>query len=307
MENAQPPYSANIELTEAIFKNRDAWIANFLERKDGLAYRAGIFLKSLIGDPHAAEKMRELKIPMVKAQTTNPNTAGGVLLPEEMADAVILLLETYGVARSEGVWPMNSDTLSIPRSATTAWAVKWQTEAQPGSYSDMKLDAVTLSAKKLIAYLRLSSELFQGAISALGAFFLDGLGQSMALKEDNAAFLGDGSSTYAGIRGIYPLLNDGSHTAGKISAATGHLVFPISTPPTSVTPSRRCLPAHSGMRRSTSLCPATAPRWFGWRAPAAVLWPASALMERYAPTGTVCRSSLRKSCLPPLARSPARC
>jgi HK97 family phage major capsid protein len=43
--------------------------------------------------------------------------------------------------------------------------------------------------------------------------------------EDACGFNGDGSSTWAGMRGICPTLIDGAHAAGAVTAGSGHSTF----------------------------------------------------------------------------------
>jgi HK97 family phage major capsid protein len=51
------------------------------------------------------------------------------------------------------------------------------------------------------------------------------LGYAIAKVEDSAGFNGPGDSTSAGIRGLTTLLNDSGHTAGRVSAGSGHSTF----------------------------------------------------------------------------------
>lgn len=77
-----------------------------------LAFRAGKWFKaSLGGDPDAARWCRKEGVTIAKAESTFPNSAGGFLVPDEVAATVLILLEQYGTARAEAAtWTMTSDT-----------------------------------------------------------------------------------------------------------------------------------------------------------------------------------------------------
>jgi HK97 family phage major capsid protein len=205
---------------------RDKLIAGELSDKDSIAYKAGMFLRSVCGDPSAARWCRDAKI-TVKAQATNPNTAGGILVPEEIAATVLLLLESFGVVRREATtWPMGSDSITVPRMLNT-WTPVWIAEnSAPVTSTLNPFDGLTLSAKKLGVLAPFSSELFEDAATeALGLALIGGLGEAFSGAEDDAAFNGDGTSAYAGLRGLAFLLADGNHNAGKYTAAAGHITY----------------------------------------------------------------------------------
>jgi hypothetical protein len=48
---------------------------------------------------------------------------------------------------------------------------------------------------------------------------------ALAKKTDEAAFNGDGTSTFGGIQGITTKIDDGTHTAGVVAAAAGNNSF----------------------------------------------------------------------------------
>lgn len=48
---------------------------------------------------------------------------------------------------------------------------------------------------------------------------------SLAEKENRAGFIGDGTSTCSGIRGIVHVMEDGSQAGGVVEAATPHNTF----------------------------------------------------------------------------------
>ena len=138
-----------------------------------------------------------------------------------METAIIDLRETYGVARqSVFVRPMASDSMVIPRRAggVTAYFVGENGEI---TASDKNWDAVSLTARKLAAMCRMSSEITEDSIVNLADDLAGEIAYAFAKKEDECLFLGDGSSTYGGIVGLKSAVAAGS----KVTAAGGNLAF----------------------------------------------------------------------------------
>jgi HK97 family phage major capsid protein len=212
------PFSGNLELVGKLAALRDARIAEMLTDTASLEYKTGQFVKgALFGDPGAARWCRENKIPLMKASATSPNASGGTLVPEDVVAAVLLLTDTYGITRQEAtVWRLNSDTLLVPRN-TVGMTMGWVGETSTISATTPSFDSLQLTARKLAGYLKVSNELMEDA-TALGAWFIKAAAQGMAKAEDQAAFVGDGSSTYGGVVGIQSALA----SSAKVTAASGH-------------------------------------------------------------------------------------
>ena len=187
------------------------------------AYRSGMFLRAAIyGDTKAADWCRQNGVGVRAALSGGVNTAGGVLVPEEFERAIIDLREQYGVFRQVcRVSPMGSDTLNVPRrvGGNTAYYVG---EGSAGTESDPSWDNVQLTAKKLMCLTRLSSELAEDATIDVADQLAQEMAYAFALKEDQAGFIGDGTATYGGIRGVFVKAVDGNHTKATIAAAAGH-------------------------------------------------------------------------------------
>jgi HK97 family phage major capsid protein len=201
-------------------RNRD--IRAFLTDETSAAYVAGQFLKgALRGDPEASRWLRENKIEIRKASSTQVNVSGGALVPIEVAAEIVSLLEQFGIARQFArTWPMTSDNLRVPR--LTAFGVHYINEnTAPDVYSAASFDSVGLTTRKLAGFCKVSSELFEDA-AALGQTFLEGASEALAKAEDEAMFVGDGTSVYGKMLGAAIALQDGAH-AGGVSA--GHNTF----------------------------------------------------------------------------------
>jgi HK97 family phage major capsid protein len=159
-----------------------------------------------------------------KAANESLNGAGAAIVPNETA-AFIESYRDRAVFRSNAsVYNTASDSLTIPR-RTGGVSVNFVGEGAVIPSSQPSFDGIGLTAQKIAAFGTFSTELEEDAAADITAFFLQDAGSAMGLKEDDCAFNGDGTSTYGGIYGIIPALNDSNHTAGRIAAGSGHKSF----------------------------------------------------------------------------------
>ena len=189
-------------------------------KSDFDAYASGQFLRATIGkNDVAAQWCKEHGIMNVHSTTTN--SAGGYLVPEGFENAIINLREEYGVFRQNArVYPMTEPIVYVPRrqSGFTAYYVG---ENSAGTESDASFSQVKLDAKKLMILTRLSQELSDDAIIQLADFVAQEMAYAFAVQEDQAGFLGDGTSTYGGILGLRNALLAGS----TVTAIAGDNTF----------------------------------------------------------------------------------
>lgn len=209
------------------------------------AYSAGRFLMAAIWhDALSIRWCQEHGIPMRSydfqqgaslAMSGSSNTAGAILVPDELSSRIIDLKENRGVfARYADIWPMTSDNLTVPRrlSGLTAYFVGDQDAT---TESTMALDGITLSAKELAVLTRYPISLSEDTIINLGDRLTGEIAYAMADKEDQCGFNGDGTQTYGGIRGLVVIINDASHgnsvttngstNGGMVVAAAGGTSF----------------------------------------------------------------------------------
>jgi len=192
------------------------------------AYRCGRWLRAHIFKH--ADDLRWCKDHGVEARAMgeSTNASGGALVPDEFANRVIRLVESYGTLppACENV-SMTRDTLVIPKrlTGTTAYFVG---EGSSVTESEPTYGNVSLVAKKLAVGCRMSTELVedsQGVVGLADAVATE-FAQSLAYKIDLCGWLGDGTQgTYGGINGIVSKVNDGTHTASVVSAASGNTAF----------------------------------------------------------------------------------
>jgi HK97 family phage major capsid protein len=184
-------------------------------KNDFDAYSAGQFLRATIAEnKDAMAWCKEHGI--MNAHSTTTNSAGGYLVPDGFESAIINLREEYGVFRQNArVYPMSEPIVYVPRrqSGFTAYYVG---ENSQGTESDASFSQVKLDAKKLMILTRLSQELSDDAIISLADFVANEMAYAFAVQEDQAGFLGDGTSSYGGIIGLRNAL-----LAGSTVTATG--------------------------------------------------------------------------------------
>ena len=189
------------------------------------AYRCGRWLRATVFKN--SDDLRWCRDHGVEARALNEgsNSAGGALVPEEFANRVIRLVETYGTfpGAAENV-SMSRDTMVIPKrlSGTTAYFVG---EGSSVTESEPTYGNVSLVAKKLAVGCRMSTEVVEDALVSLADAVASEFATSLAYRIDLCGWLGDGTSQYGGINGIVNKINDGTHTASVVSAASGNTAF----------------------------------------------------------------------------------
>ena len=197
------------------------------------AYKTGLLFLARCGYEEKRNWARgKLEAAGVNIETLSPfqaedgNTQGGYLVFPEFEATLISLKEQYGVYQQNAFkLPMASDTLLIPRRAggTTVYYPGENTQI---TESAMKFDQVQLLAKKYAQMTRWSTELNEDSVIAMADLLAGEFAYQFAKAEDFNGFIGDGTSTYAGVIGLlYKLcntVNGVAATASLAAAATTH-------------------------------------------------------------------------------------
>lgn len=187
------------------------------------AYQSGQWALAVLGgDARAAEWCREHGIE-TRAAVTTSNSLGGYLVPTPMETAIIDLREERGVFRQQSyVRTMTSDTLVVPRRAggVTAYFVN-ENPSSAITDSDKSWDAVSLTARKIAALCKYSTEINEDSAINVADDLAQEIAYAFADKEDECGFNGDGTSTYGGIVGLKNAVLAGS----KYTAITGNTAF----------------------------------------------------------------------------------
>ena len=190
---------------------------------DSDAFTSGKWIMAtMMNDANARQWCRDHGVEM-RVQTEGVNTAGGYVVPTVMETAIIDLRETYGMARQNcRVLPMTSDHTIVPRrtGGVTAYFIGETTEI---TASDKSWNQVELTAKKLAALTRMSSDLNEDTIISMADDLAGEMAYAFAVKEDECCMNGNGNTTYGGMSGLYNKFlatYDATHTAGAIAAAS---------------------------------------------------------------------------------------
>ncbi len=129
-------------------------------------------------------------------------TEGGVLVPEELSMRIIDKLGKYGKFRRNAlIVPVGSDRQVVPK-VEADLIVYSPGEGNEIDESDMEFGQVGLTMHKLACLCKASSELEEDSVIALGEIIGTSMTRSIAKKEDEIGFVGDGTEIYFGMTGI---------------------------------------------------------------------------------------------------------
>jgi HK97 family phage major capsid protein len=179
-------------------------------------------LKAMAGNDASRNFCVDRGIGLIRATNESGNTAGGFLAPQDFDAAIIAVRETVGAFRQGAeTRPAGSDNQVRPRrvGGVTANFVR---EGAQIPESQLQLDAVETTQKKLAVLCRGSSELFEDSAPDLAEFITSEIAYAFAGAEDDLGFNADGTSLYSGISGL------GSKLVGlksAVAAASGHNTF----------------------------------------------------------------------------------
>lgn len=142
---------------------------------------------------HAAK--RPVTPALAKALQEGSPTEGGYLTPTEERAAVLSYIRDVSIAFSEcSHVPMTSDAMTIPAENAKV-TVAFTDEESDATETDPSFAQVSLTAKRLDAYTKVSNELIEdnnapgGIAGILAAQFIEAIGQ----KHDSTVFIGTGT------------------------------------------------------------------------------------------------------------------
>ena len=155
------------------------------------AYTAGQYLAAIGGSRPAQQFMADQSL---------TDDKGGYSVPTPLASELINLVEGYGVARNVcRKVIMGAPTWSVPKLAGHA-TVYYPSEAAAITASDLTFDQVTLTAKKMAALVKMSTEISEDSLISMTDTIVQDIAWSFAKEEDNNLFTG-GSLLTGGIEG----------------------------------------------------------------------------------------------------------
>jgi HK97 family phage major capsid protein len=166
------------------------------------AYKFGRWAMGCMGHSKSAQFCADHGIAITKGHIEGSNTAGGFLVPDEFENSLITLRDQFGAFRANArIIPMSSDVKRMPRRNGTVTAY-FVGEASAGTQSQQNFDSVNLVAKKLMVLSKISSELNEDNVVAIGDDLANEISYAFARKEDECGFEGDGTSNFGGILGL---------------------------------------------------------------------------------------------------------
>lgn len=178
----------------------------------------GLFILTRTGEPKIAEKAMLALNHCDKALAEAVDASGGALAPEIFEPTLIRLQEEYGsFRRGARVVPMAGERVTWPMLDGHV-TVYYPGEAGTITASSPTFKNVTLIAKKACALTVLSSEIDEDSAVALGEIVLSDFARGFAKAEDEAGYLGDGTSTYWGFTGVAGALRAVDATIASIAS-----------------------------------------------------------------------------------------
>lgn len=158
------------------------------------AYEAGMYFAALGGNQKAAQFLND--------QSIGTDNKGGFTVPTPLSNALINLLESYGVARQScRRIVMSAETWSVPKVAGHS-TVYYPAEAASITSSDMTFSQIQLVAKKVAALVKMSTEVVEDSIISMMDTVVQDIAYSIAIAEDQNLFNGVASAINAnGIKG----------------------------------------------------------------------------------------------------------
>ncbi|WP_316214310.1 phage major capsid protein [Bradyrhizobium sp. SZCCHNR2032] len=159
-------------------------VAKMIGAGGGNVYTARQAAQEAYGESH----------PVTKALLASVGSAAGFLVPPDVMTEVIPLLRAQAVVRSAGPRniPMPRGTMTIPGAASAATAA-YGAEGKPIGQTQQGVRQIVASYKKLTALVPISNDMMRYADPAIDAFVRDDLVKVMALREDLAFLMGDGT------------------------------------------------------------------------------------------------------------------
>jgi len=154
--------------------------------------------------------------------TEDGATGGGDhLIPRPMLAEIFVLTEQYGVARRICrviPWTGAGNTLDLSKVVSKVTAA-WVDQGAMIPASDITFDEDRLSLKKLAGITSYSHETEEDVALPFIPVTVEAFAEAIAEKEDDAAFNGDGSSTYGGFTGVLGLSGAQTTVLGGTAAS----------------------------------------------------------------------------------------
>lgn len=189
------------------------------------AYVAGhLYLASIFRKPNSQEWCRNNGFgDVLGTMSTSDNSLGGFITTDEIQRSLVRLREERGVfPQFANNIPMGADLMRIPRLLADVTA-SWTGEADEITASDVTLGSAEMMARKIACLTKVPTELDEDAVVEVGDMITTSMAYASADAIDDAAFNGDGTSTYGGNVGLKNALNSSAindAASGNVGAST---------------------------------------------------------------------------------------
>lgn len=156
----------------------------------------------------------------VKELTTDDTGSpyGGYVVDRELSAEIRTLITEYGVARREFMAVQLSKNSYTANALATDVTVYWVDEGSAIGSTQVVLGKEDLELKKLGAIATLTSELLGDEEIDLFDFIAQRVAEGFAKAEDQAFFIGDGTSTYGGFTGILNATDVNEVVMGEVAS-----------------------------------------------------------------------------------------
>jgi HK97 family phage major capsid protein len=187
------------------------------------------------GERHWMTRAFEMRRdPITRALVTSVGASGGFIVPPDYMNEIIELLRPKAQVRSSSprVIPMPRGTMTMP-SQTAAGTAGYGSEISKIASSQQTVGQIVASFKKLTALVPVTNDLMRYADPAADAFVRDDLVKIVALREDLAFLLGDGTQAtpmgYTAFANRYAITLGGTagnwlSTANSTAAVGGNFI-----------------------------------------------------------------------------------
>lgn len=208
----------------------------------------GRWPSSLAGEEKQARLLAEAcEMLSIQQRAASSLTGTEVPLPTVYVPQIVELVWNYGQMRQYGtVYPLGAGTVKLPRlkageDAFAYLGVGTAGMSQSVTKKQVTAELVTFTANKFGGLIAIPYELEEDTFIPLGQFLARYIARRFAYGEDDTAFNGDGTSTYANIAGIGKYCNDG-----------GSLTYSVQLAATKTKPSDATLNDFRAMRQKVN-------------------------------------------------------
>ena len=177
------------------------------------ALTAGKYLMWLAGDTSASD--------FLAAQSVGTDNKGGFLVPDPLAAEIINLQEEWGVARRVCRRViMSALTWTVPKLTASA-TISYPDEAAAISETDVTVGQVALTAGKMAALVKMSTEVTENSIISVMDLVVQDIAKELAKAEDENLFIGvTGGINADGIEGNSSTADTNVANIGAVALTT---------------------------------------------------------------------------------------